>query len=200
MPKDRPIFISCSTNDIKIARLLRAAIEQLPRFYGYIARDESRQFEYPSEKIAGVLEQCYAYVIICTRNAIQSPMTNQEFGFFFSRWRREGGKVPILLVKSTDISEELEGFAYAREPIWMDQTKLELMVSETLWNLHSIFPIDEIEVKCRNHIQRVEWPKVEDCRNALDSSDPLVVTPCQVCGNQLKLSPLTFLPISILEK
>ena len=75
--KDKPIFISCSTKDIEIARYFKSAIEQLPGYWGFIARDEPRTFEYPSEKIAKALEMCAAYIILYTQSSLESPMVNQ---------------------------------------------------------------------------------------------------------------------------
>jgi len=118
--KNRPIFISCA--DIEVARYIRDALEQLPAFWGFIARDEPRTFEYPSEKIAQMLERCSAYIILYTRSGFDSPMVNQEFGFFYHRYRNERIKPPIMLIKSQSISGEIDGFAYGREPIPFDST------------------------------------------------------------------------------
>ena len=88
LPKIHPVFISCSTLDIDTARMFRESINQIPRFWGYIARDEPKTFEYPSEKIAKTLEACKAYIIIYTPYGLKSPMVNQEFGFFYHRYSR----------------------------------------------------------------------------------------------------------------
>lgn len=194
--KDRPIFISCSTKDIETARFLRSAIHQLPRFWGYIARDEPKHFEYPSEKVASMLEVSSAYIVIYTPHVAQSPMTNQELGFFFNRWRKERGASPILLVKSNEIIGEIEGFAYGREPILFDPSFPEEMVSETLWNLRDIFSIKELEIRCSDHIQQVNWPDAELCRKCISSNQPLdVIGGCSACGAKIHLNPSTFLPI-----
>lgn len=192
-PKDLPIFISCSTKDIEIARLIRDVIKQLPRFWGYIARDEPKQFEYPSEKIAGILEVCPAFIILYTPSATQSPMTNQEFGFFYHRHRSERGRSPILLIKSTEIGGEIEGFAYGREPIWFTPTFPKGMLCQLLWELKDMFPIDVLEIKCNDHVVLVNWPPVEDCESAIKFHLPLSTT-CNICEKEVKLDPYTLMP------
>ena len=191
--KDRPIFISCATEDIEIARALKSAIQQLPRFRGYIARDEPRTFEYPSEKIAGILEVCPAFAILYTPAAIRAPMVNQELGFFYHRWRRERD-LHILLIKSTEITGEIDGFAYGREPIWFDPANPKVMISNVLWELKEVFSIDKFEIECGDHVIPVDWPQLGACVKALKSG-VLLEFICPLCGASVGIDPLTLMPI-----
>lgn len=195
LEKTRPIFISSATVDIEIARQLKYAIDQLPAFWGYIARDEPRTFEYPSEKIAQILEICSAYIILFTQSGLQSPMVNQEFGFFYNRYRT-GHKnwPPILPLKSQNIPKEIDGFAYARESIPLDLYNPKDAICRVLWELKNTFSIKVLEIKCIDHIQRVNWPPIELVNKCIDTNTFLEFD-CDICRKKIELDPYTFLRI-----
>ena len=194
--KNKPIFISCSTNDIEIARHFRSAIKQLPGYWGFIARDEPRTFKYPSEKIAEMLEICHAYVILYTRSGLESPMVNQEFGFFYHRFRNEKRNKPLIfLVKSQNILEQIDGFAYGREPIPLDPANPKYAISQFLWEMKNAYSINLLEVVCRDHVTKLTWPSLSTCKACIDASS-FMVSKCTICGEVVRMDPHTFLRVA----
>lgn len=194
--KDKPIFISCSTNDIKIARYFRSAIFQLPGYWGYIARDQPETFEYPSEKIAEWLEKCYAYIILYTRSGLESPMVNQEFGFFYHRFRNVKRNKPLIfLVKSINILEQIDGFAYGREAIPLNPADPKHAIKDFLWEMKNAYSIDLLEIFCGEHVINIQWPSSSVCQEYMDRSS-LLEYECDVCGDMIRIDPYTFLRVA----
>lgn len=193
LKKNRPIFISCSTTDLKLARNFREALDQLPTFWGFIARDEPRTFLYPSEKIAQMLEHCDAYIILYTQSALESPMVNQEFGFFYHRYRAHpANKPPIFLVKSKNIQGQIDGFAWGREAISLESSNPGDAISDVLWGMEDAYSIKYLEIKCEDHFERTTWPSWNLCNDCIETNS-LITWYCSVCGEEIQIDPLTFL-------
>jgi len=195
LPKKLLIFISCSTSDIEIARYFKSALDQLPGFRGFIARDEPRTFEYPSEKIADILENCRAFIILYTQQGIESPMVNQEFGFYYHRYRGLRGKnPPILLVKSESIIDQIDGFAYGRESIPLDIKDPKYAISRVLWDLQYAYSIRFVEIKCGSHYSRLQWPSLDLCQDCINSNK-IIEFPCHICGEKIEVDPYAFIRV-----
>jgi len=187
-----PVFISCSTEDIEIARRFRQSIDQIPQYFGYIARDRTKTFEYPSEKIADVLDASRAYIILYTRSGLESPMVNQEFGYFYHRYRSKwGNKPPIILVKDEEITGNIDGFAYAREAIPLNTKVPQVAISYMLWDMHQKFVLKRLEIPCQGHVVKVEWPSLQFVDDAATYHQTLIWD-CPTCGEKVEVDPYTF--------
>lgn len=187
-----PVFISCSTEDIEIARRLCRSIDLIPQYFGYIARDRPQTFEYPSEKIAQVLDTSRAYVILYTKSGLESPMVNQEFGYFYRRYRSQwGNKPPIYLVKDDKISGHIDGFAYAREAIPLNTKLPQVAISNMLWEMHHRFSLKQLEIPCKGHVIKAEWPPFQFVEE-IASNHQTQYWNCVTCGERVDVDPYTF--------
>lgn len=139
-----------------------------------------------------MLDACRAYIILYTKAGLDSPMVNQEFGYFYRRYRNQwGNKPPIYLVKDMEITGHVDGFAYAREPILLDKTLPHGAISAVLWGMHHQYSLKRLEIPCRGHVVTVEWPDFHFLENAATYHQTLLWK-CPTCGENVEVDPYTF--------
>ena len=95
------VFISFSKDDMTIVDKVRIALKRAD-FSPYVATDVVKPAQQLSKKIEKAIDESDAFVVLLTKNSVQSPWVHQEIGYAKSRLpiipiKTAGTKPPALL-------------------------------------------------------------------------------------------------------